>query len=83
MFLTGKAVRVICVGIRGWLYSRVLVRVDALAKVYCVFEFFTENRLARVPWHLQQEKAGVALGKKVVRWIVLVHYLLNTRERCE
>lgn len=36
---------------------------------------FNSSYLARVPRHLQQEEASVALWQKVIRWIVLVQHL--------
>lgn len=56
-------------------HSSVLVRVDTLAEVDGVLQLFLENSLTRVPGHLEQEEAGVALRKEVIRRIVLVQYL--------
>jgi hypothetical protein len=81
MLFTGEAVCIIGIGIRSCLYSRVLVRVDALAKMYGVLQLLPEDIFAGITRHLEQEEARVALRKKVVGGIVFVHHLHSTTNR--
>ena len=48
---------------------------DRFAEVDGVLQLLPQDPLARVPRHLQQEEAGVAFRKEVVRRVVLVHDL--------
>ena len=77
MFLAGETVGFVGVRIGGRLHARVLVSVDALAEVDRVLKLLTEDTLAGVARHLEQEEAGVALREEVIGWIVLVHDLLK------
>ena len=47
-------------------------RVYGLAEVYGILELLSEDILARVSWHLEQEEAGVGLWKEVIWRVVLV-----------
>jgi len=55
----------------------IVVGVDRLAEVDRVLELLLQHFAARVAWHLQQEEACVALGKKVIWRVVLVQNLAS------
>ena len=59
----------------GQVDPRVVVSIYGLAEVYRVLELLSQDGLAGVSRHLQQEKAGIGLGQEVVWRVVLVQNL--------
>ena len=58
--------------------KRVIVQcvlTDGFAEMDGVFELLSQNGLAGVPRHFEEEEARVALGKEAIRRVVLVHDL--------
>jgi hypothetical protein len=47
----------------------------------CIFEFFSQDSLARISRHLEQEEAGVTFRQKIIRRIVLVHDLQKNNNK--